>query len=587
MIAAIVWAAGSVRAGEPESAQRVDNDPVLRAEAARVETIARVAPAVVCVYDEAQRGGGSGVVIDREGYGLTNFHVVAGMMAKRRGWGGLGDGKLYELEVLGVDPTGDVAMFRLTGRDSFPFATLGDSDAVRVGDEVFAMGNPFVLSEDYTPSVSMGIVSGTHRYQYGVLGNLAYTDCIQVDAAINPGNSGGPLFNEAGEIIGINGRISTNTRGRFNVGHGYAISSNQIRRFIPALRAGLLARHGTLGATVQNEPRASARAESRRVVFEDVTPGGAADRAGIRRGDRLVTFDGTPMVSRNQFASLLGTYPADWPIVLEVDPDGRRREVVVRLDAVNPRMAAPFSAQREVNLREVRRLLRGFRRAVLRDAAAEVPRRWRWTALRKYAPDGGSGAFDEKYDLSFDGEGPVRMVRRYEDGEHRGPVIVYDDASAVKHLTEDGDAMELPTEDKMVLGALYLLQRRFLSELSDADLANVAVAGGDAIAEVGGRGGGSGEGAAGAGGDVRRAASAALEVLDWPIGGQTLAKFVFDPDTGRVVRIRVRDVPTGAEATIDFMDYGWVAGIVWPQALEVRSHSQSYREKLSDWKLGE
>ena len=147
--------------------------------------------AVVCVYDEAQRGGGSGVVIDREGYGLTNFHVVAGMMAKRRGWGGLGDGKLYELEVLGVDPTGDVAMFRLTGRDSFPFATLGDSDAVRVGDEVFAMGNPFVLSEDYTPSVSMGIVSGTHRYQYGVLGNLAYTDCIQVDAAINPGNLAG------------------------------------------------------------------------------------------------------------------------------------------------------------------------------------------------------------------------------------------------------------------------------------------------------------------------------------------------------------------------------------------------------------
>jgi S1-C subfamily serine protease len=590
---------GLVRAGGPEPAQRVDGDPVLRAEAVRVETVARVAPAVVCVYDEAQHGGGSGVIIDREGYGLTNFHVVAGMLAKAggpgrqtmgRGWGGLGDGKLYELEVLGVDPTGDVAMFRLTGRDSFPFATLGDSDAVAAGDLVFAMGNPFVLSEDYTPSVSMGIVSGTHRYQYGVHGNLAYTDCIQVDAAINPGNSGGPLFNEAGEVIGINGRISTNTRGRLNVGHGYAISSNQIRRFIPALRAGLLARHGALGANVSESksPKVekSQSPNSDVLAFDDVTPGGAADRVGIRRGDRLVSFDGTPMTSRNQFVSLLGTYPADWPIVLEVDSDGRRREVAVRLDAVNPRMAAPFAAQREVNLREVRRLLRGFRRAVFRDAAAEVPRTWRWTALRKYAPDGGSAAFDEKYEASFDGEGPVRMVRRYEDGGE-GPVIVYDDASAVKHLTENGDAMELPTEDKMVLGALYVLQRRFPSELSDADLANVAVAGGDAIAEVGGRGGGSGEGATGAGGHVRRAASAALEVLDWPIGGQSLAKYLFDPDSGRVVRIRVRDVPTGAEATIDVTDYGWVAGIVWPQALEVRSHSQSYREKLSDWKLGE
>jgi S1-C subfamily serine protease len=584
----IVGAAKSAHAGGD------GDDAVLRAEAARVETIARVAPAVVCVYDEAQRGGGSGVIIDREGYGLTNFHVVAGMMAKPggpgrptggRGWGGLGDGKLYELEVLGVDPTGDVAMFRLTGRDTFPFATLGDSDAVAAGDMVLAMGNPFVLSEDYTPSVSMGIVSGTHRYQYGVQGNLAYTDCIQVDAAINPGNSGGPLFNEAGEIIGINGRISTNTRGRFNVGHGYAISSSQIRRFIPALRAGLLARHGTLGATVteSKSPKVqkSKSPNSDVLMFDDVTPGGAADRAGIRRGDLLASFDGTPMASRNQFASLLGTYPADWPIVLEVDSDGRRREVVVRLDAVNPRMASPFAAQREVNIREVRRLLRGFRRAVFRDAAAEVPRRWRWTALRKYAPDGGPAAFDEQYDLSFDGKGPVRMVRRYEDGG-LGPVVVYDDASAVKHLTEDGDAMELPTEDKMVLGALYVLQRRFLLELTDADLANVAVAGGDAIVEVSGRSGGSGEG-----GDVRRAASAALEVLDWPIGGQTLAKYIFDPDTGRVVRIRVRDVPTGAEATIDLTDYGWIAGIVWPQTFDVRSHSQSYREKLSDWKLGE
>jgi len=566
----------------PALADPPQNDPVLRAEAARSDTIARVAPAVVCVFDEAQRGGGSGVLIDSEGYGLTNFHVVAGMLEKRRGWGGLSDGKLYELEVLGVDPTGDVAMFRLIGRESFPYARLGDSDAVKPGDVVFAMGNPFVLSEDYTPSVSMGIVSGTHRYQYGVGGNLAYTDCIQVDAAINPGNSGGPLFNELGEIIGLNGRISTNTRGRLNVGHGYAISSNQIRRFVPALRGGLLAMHGTLGAVV-------GESGGREVKFDEIAAGGAADRAGICRGNRLLAVDGVPLASRNQFASLVGTYPSDWPIALVVESDGRRREITVRLDPVNPRMERPFAAQREVNLREVKRLLHGFRRAVFRDADPEVPHAWHWTALRKYASEGGAARLDEKYEVSLGKDGPARMVRRYEDGG-KGPLIVYDDAMAVTHLTQDGDAMELGTEDKMVLAALYVLQRRLLSDLPDADLANAACSGGDSIIEVRGRkeaGDKGGENGTSSGPGAPRGLPPVYTVLDWPIGGQTLAKFLFDPETGRAVRIRVRDVPTGAEATIDLLDYGWVAGMVWPQTIEVHSRGQAYRETWSDWKIGE
>ncbi len=216
------------------------------AESARVALIEHVSPSVVCVFDDEQSGGGSGVLIDPRGFGLTNYHVVAGMLDGRKGWGGLSDGSLYRLEVLGIDPTGDVAMFRLAGRDSFPFARLGDSGQVAVGDTVLAMGNPFTLSEDYAPTVTRGLVTGVHRYQWGVKGNLIYSDCFQTDASINPGNSGGPLFNSQGQVIGINGRISVNTRGRFNVGFGYAIASNQIKRFIPALRAGLLAKHGTL-----------------------------------------------------------------------------------------------------------------------------------------------------------------------------------------------------------------------------------------------------------------------------------------------------------------------------------------------------
>ncbi len=136
---------------------------VLADEQARMDIIARLAPAVVCLLDEDRSGGGSGVVISPAGYGLTNFHVVAGMLKTRRGLGGLPDGKTYGLQVLGVDPTGDVAMFRLSGKDRFEFAELGDSDTLRTGDWVLAMGNPFLLAEDYRPSVTLGIISGLHR----------------------------------------------------------------------------------------------------------------------------------------------------------------------------------------------------------------------------------------------------------------------------------------------------------------------------------------------------------------------------------------------------------------------------------------
>jgi len=273
-------------------------DLVARDEMRRVEMVERITPASVCVYDGNKRGGGSGVLIDAAGYGVTNYHVVAKMLQERRGWGGLGDGQFYEMEVLGIDPTGDVAVFRLLDEQRFPSVPLGDSDAMRVGDPVVVLGDPFVLSEDNMPTVTSGIITGVHRYQGGSKGNLIYSDCLQTDASINPGNSGGPLFNERGEVIGINGRISVGERGRFNVGHGYAISSNQVRRFVPALRAGLLARHGTLHATVKQK-------KSGAVVFDEVGFRSPARAVGIRAGDRLVSIDGVEIVSANHYISVL------------------------------------------------------------------------------------------------------------------------------------------------------------------------------------------------------------------------------------------------------------------------------------------
>ena len=206
-------------------------EAVRTAESARIAAIDKVYGSVVAIYGNNRAGGGSGVLFDPRGYALTNFHVVAG--AGPEGWAGLADGKLYRWDLVGMDPGGDLAIIRLKGKDRFPFSAIGDSNKVRVGQWAMAMGNPFVLAEDQKPTVTLGIVSGIQRYQFGAGGNtLVYGNCIQVDSSINPGNSGGPLFNMHGEVIGINGRGSFEERGRVNVGVGYAISSEQCKNFL-------------------------------------------------------------------------------------------------------------------------------------------------------------------------------------------------------------------------------------------------------------------------------------------------------------------------------------------------------------------
>lgn len=357
-------------------AEAVSSEALVRVQAAereRIEVMARAARSVVCIFDEHRAGGGSGVIITPDGYGLTNFHVVAGMTGRRKGLGGLSDGRLYPLEVLGIDPTGDLAMFRLSGRETFDYAPLGDSDQVRVGDWVFAMGNPFMLAEDYTPTVTHGLVSGVHRYQFGAdTRSLVYTDCIQVDASINPGNSGGPLFNMQGEIIGINGRASFETRGRVNVGAGYAISANQVKRFIPGLRAGLLTEHGSLGATTIN-------LGYRKVVFERMLEPSVASAAGIEVGDGLVRFGGHEIHSSNQFANYLGTYPAGWPVSVEYQRGSQRFSRVIRLERLPLKLPKPFEVDERINRAEARRVLEAARK---RLGDSPIPGTLTWRAVR-------------------------------------------------------------------------------------------------------------------------------------------------------------------------------------------------------------
>ena len=291
-------------------------------EGKRIAAIERVIGSVVAIYDDDRQGGGSGVIIDPSGIALTNHHVIMGSGVS--GWGGLADGKLYRWDLIGTDPGGDVAIIQMRGgKESpdkeFPFTPLGDSDEVRVGDWALAMGNPFILTEDQSPTVTLGIVSGVKRYQPGAGNNqLVYGNCIQVDSSINPGNSGGPLFNLEGRVIGINGRGSFKERGRVNVGLGYAISANQIKNFIPDLLATKLTEHATLD--LQFEDRGGKVLCSRRDALAPIS------EAGLELGDELIEFEGVPIKTANQFTNLICTLPEEWPIQLKVrKPDGSEK----------------------------------------------------------------------------------------------------------------------------------------------------------------------------------------------------------------------------------------------------------------------
>lgn len=292
-------------------------------EQQRIRAIDSVSGSVVAIYGENRQGGGSGVLIHPSGIALTNHHVIMG--AGVSGWGGIADGKLYHWKLIGTDPGGDVSLIQLEGKDAFPFTRLGNSDRVQIGDWALVMGNPFVLTEDQYPTVTLGIVSGVKRYQEGAGANqLVYGNCIQVDSSINPGNSGGPLFNFSSEVIGINGRGSFRDRGRVNVGLGYAISSNQIKNFIPDLLATKLVEHGSLDASFSERKG--------RIVCSMINKEAPVAALGLDIGDELIEFEGETIKSANQFTNLICTLPADWPAQLKIrKPDQTIQEIATRL----------------------------------------------------------------------------------------------------------------------------------------------------------------------------------------------------------------------------------------------------------------
>jgi len=325
-LAAILLATISFVATATGGAFADDIESVLKAQKDRIAAINKARATAVSVFVKGGGGGGSGVVITPDGYALTNFHVSkpAGSHMKCS----MPDGVLYDGVIVGIDPTGDVALIKLLGRDDFPHAELADSDEVKAGDWCFAVGNPFLLATNFEPTVTYGIVSGVHRYQYPAGTLLEYADCIQTDASINPGNSGGPLFDAKGRLIGINGRGSFEKRGRVNVGVGYAISINQIKHFMGYLRSGRIVDHATLGASVSTS-------EDGKVVVSNIIDTCDAYRRGLRYDDEIVAFGGRPITTTNGFKNVLGIYPRGWRVPLSYRREGKRYDILVRLMGVH------------------------------------------------------------------------------------------------------------------------------------------------------------------------------------------------------------------------------------------------------------
>jgi len=254
-------------------------------------------------------GGGSGVCIDADGWILTNHHVAGGAQNWKVRFTG---GKQYDAALVGFHPADDVALLKVKNGKDLPHIDLGDSDAMRVGDPVIAIGNPFALGNgNWEPTITHGIVSALHVY----LDNPGYKDAVQTDAQINPGNSGGPLINMDGKVIGINGRIDVKRfLSRVNTGIGYAIPSNQIRRFLPHFKAGGRAFGGYMdGATVGEcgDDRYENTGEFGEGVFiAGLTEETPAAKAGLTTGDIITDIEGHRPYNLNRFHGIVGSWPA-------------------------------------------------------------------------------------------------------------------------------------------------------------------------------------------------------------------------------------------------------------------------------------
>ncbi len=277
-----------------------------------------------------QHGIGSGVIITKDGYILTNNHVVENADTVTVA---LNDSREYSAKVIGRDPQTDIAVVKIDAKD-LPFLTLADSDKIEVGDVVLAVGNPFGIGQ----TVTTGIVSAKGRATLG----LDYEDFIQTDAAINPGNSGGALVDTEGRLIGINTAILSRTGG--NQGIGFAVPTNLAHWVVDSLVKNGKVERSFMGVMIQDFTPQLAKQfkmdHTEGALVSEVTPRGPADKAGILSGDVIVEFDGKPVADSRHLKLQVGASAPGASIPVKIVRDGSTKTLHVTLkEAPGDKMA--------------------------------------------------------------------------------------------------------------------------------------------------------------------------------------------------------------------------------------------------------
>ncbi len=366
---------------------------------------------------------GSGFIINKEGYILTNYHVIENAteiivtLSEEK--------KEYRAEVIGKDKKLDLALIKIDAKEELPVAVLGDSDSLQIGEWVIAIGNPFGLGG----TVTAGIVSQKGR----VIGAGPYDNFIQTDASINPGNSGGPLFNTRGEVVGINTAIIAGGQGI-----GFAIPINMVKDVLIQLKERGKVIRGWIGVTIQQITPDIALSmglkEPRGALVSSVMPKDPADRAGIKPGDIIVEFDGKPINEMNDLPRIVAATPPGKKVKVKVLRDGKPLTLTLEVKEKKEE-----EAEARVESRD-RKTPAGRLGIAVRDITPEL--------MERYNIDEKEGVF--VYNVTPDSPA-------YNAGIRRGDIIKEIDRKPVRNVEELRRALK-EAEDKEVI--LVRIKRR-------------------------------------------------------------------------------------------------------------------------------
>ena len=283
--------------------------------------------------EQETQAAGTGFVISKEGYILTNNHVVEGATKVEVNFLGEEGDVYHEAKIVGRDPLTDSALIQLVEpKRDLVEVKFGDSSQMQPGDWVMAIGNPFGLAH----TVSVGVISATARSF--PIAEQRFADVLQTDAAINPGNSGGPLLNARGEVVGINTAIYTDSRQAGNIGIGFAIPINSVRELIPQLRTGKVSR-GVIGVSVSPVP-ADALAEfglkeRRGALVGTVTRGKPAAKAGIEPGDIILEFNGKAVKNRDELVATVVSTKPNTTVPIKILRDRKEMTMSITVDELD------------------------------------------------------------------------------------------------------------------------------------------------------------------------------------------------------------------------------------------------------------